>query len=54
LSPAGYVRFKELYQKLSDAGFSSEEKTAINNIQSCEREIEALEQFLKKENDNED
>ena len=51
LSPAGYVRFKEKYQKLSAEGFSSEEKTAVSNIKSCEREIVALEQFLKKEDE---
>ena len=54
LSPAGYVRFKELYKKLSAEGFSSEEKTAVSNIRSCEREVVALERFLKKENENED
>lgn len=54
LSPAGYVRVKELYNKLSAEGFSNEEKTAISNIRGCEAEIEALEQFLKKENENED
>jgi hypothetical protein len=54
LSPAGYVRFKELYNKLSAEGFKAEEKTAVSNIRSCEREIEALERFLKKENENED
>jgi hypothetical protein len=53
LSPAGYVRFKELYNKLSADGFSSEEKTAVSNIKSCENEIVALERFLKKENENE-
>jgi hypothetical protein len=53
LSPAGYVRFKELYQKLSAEGFSKEEKTAISNIRGCENEIEALERFLKKEDENE-
>jgi hypothetical protein len=53
LSPAGYVRFKELYNKLSAEGFSSAEKTAISNIRSCEREIVALERFLKKEDENE-
>ena len=54
LSPAGYVRFKELYQKLSAEGFSREEKTAISNIRSWEAEVVALERFLKKENENED
>jgi len=54
LSPAGYVRFKELYNKLSAEGFSRDEKTAISNIRGCEREIEALERFLKKEKENED
>ena len=53
LSPAGYVRFKELYNKLSADGFNSEEKTAVSNIRGCEREIVALERFLKKENENE-
>jgi hypothetical protein len=53
LSPAGYVRFKEQYNKLSSEGFSRDEKTALSNIRSCEREIVALEQFLKKENDSE-
>ena len=53
LSPAGYVRFKELYQKLSAEGFNAEEKTAVTNIRSYEAEIEALERFLKKENENE-
>ena len=52
LSPAGYVRFKELYNKLSAEGFSSEEKTAVSNIRGCENEIEALERFLKRENEN--
>jgi hypothetical protein len=50
LSPAGYVRFNEMYQMLSAEGFSSEEKTAVSNIRGCEREIEALKQFLKREN----
>ena len=54
LSPAGYVRFKELYNKLSAKGFSRDEKTAVTNIRSCENEIEALEKFLAKENENED
>jgi hypothetical protein len=54
LSPVGYVRFKELYNKLSAEGFSSEEKTAVSNIRGCENEIEALERFLKKEDENED
>ena len=54
LSPAGYVRFKEQYNNLSAEGFSSEEKTAVSNIRGCEREIVALERFLKKENENED
>ena len=49
LSPAGYVRFKELYNKLSAEGFSSEEKTAVSNMRGCENEIEALERFLAKE-----
>jgi hypothetical protein len=49
LSPAGCVRFKELYNKLSAEGFSREEKTAISNIRGLEREKEAFEQFLKKE-----
>ena len=53
LSPAAHVRFKELYNKLSAEGFSSEEKTAISNIRGCEREIEDFEQFLKKEDENE-
>jgi len=53
LSPAGYVRFKELYNKLSADGFNADEKTAVSNIRGCEREIEALERFLKKENENE-
>jgi len=52
LSPGTYVRFTELYKKLSAEGFSSEEKTAISNIRSCEREIEALKQFLKRENES--
>ena len=54
LSPAGYVRFKEQYQRLSAEGFSRDEKTAVSNIRGCENEIEALERFLKKENENED
>jgi hypothetical protein len=54
LSPAGYVRFKEQYNKLSSEGFSSEEKTAVSNIRGCENEIVALERFLKKEKENED
>ena len=54
LSPAGYVRFKELYNKLSAEGFNAEEKTAISNMRGCENEIVALEQFLKNENENED
>ena len=54
LSPAGYVRFKELYNKLSAEGFSRDEKTTVSNIRGCEREIVALERFLKKENENED
>jgi phage-related protein len=54
LSPAGYVRFKEQYNKLSAEGFSSEEKTAVSNIQGCENEIVALERFLKKEDESED
>jgi len=53
LSPAGYVRFKELYNKLSAEGFSSEEKTAVSNIKSCEAEIVALERFLQKESESE-
>jgi hypothetical protein len=48
------VRFKELYQRLSAEGFKAEEKTAVSNIQGWEREIVALERFLKKENENED
>ena len=54
LSPAGYVRFNELYNKLSAEGFNAEEKTAISNMRGCENEIVALEQFLKNENENED
>jgi len=54
LSPAGYVRFKELFNKLSAEGFNAEEKTAVSNIRSWEAEIVALERFLKKENENED
>jgi hypothetical protein len=54
ISPAGYVRFKELYNKLSAEGFSHEEKTSISNIRGCEREIVALERFLKKEDEDED
>jgi hypothetical protein len=54
LSPASYGRFKELYNKLSAKGFSRDEKTAVTNIRSCENEIEALEKFLAKENENED
>ena len=46
LSPAGYVRFKELYNKLSVEGFSRDEKTAVSNIRGCESEMQALEQFL--------
>ena len=52
LSPAGYVRFKEQYNKLSSEGFSRDEKTALSNIQGCENEIVALERFLKKEDEN--
>jgi len=52
LSPAGYVRFNEMYQMLSAEGFSSEEKTAVSNMRGCENEIEALERFLKKENES--
>jgi hypothetical protein len=52
LSPAAYVRFKELYNKLSSEGFNAEEKTAVSNIRGCENEIEVLERFLKKENEN--
>jgi hypothetical protein len=52
LSSAAYLRFKKLYQRLSAEGFSSEEKTAVNNIRSCEREIEALKQFFKRENES--
>jgi hypothetical protein len=52
LSPAGYVRFNELYNKLSSEGFSNEEKTAVSNIRSCENEIVALERLLKRENES--
>jgi hypothetical protein len=30
-----------------------EKKTAVSNIKSCGNEIEALERFLAKENENE-
>ena len=52
LSPAGHVRFNELYKKLSAEGLNSEEKTAVSNLRRCEREIVALEQFLKKEDED--
>ncbi len=53
LSPTALVRFNEMYSKLSSEGFNAEEKTTISNIRGCEREIVALEQFLKKENESE-
>jgi phage-related protein len=49
LTPGPYVRFQKPFNKLSAEGFIREEKTAAVNIRNYEAEIEALEQFLKKE-----
>lgn len=32
LSPAAYVKFNELYHKLSDEGFSDEEENVVTSI----------------------
>jgi hypothetical protein len=54
LSPAVFNRFTEQYKKLSAEGFYQAEKTAVSNILNYENEIVGFEQFLKKENDDDD
>ena len=43
---------RSFINKLSAEGFNAEEKTTVSNIQGCEREIVALERFLKRENES--
>jgi len=48
LTVQGRMKFSELKNRLEAEGFTSEEKIAIQNAQHFERELSAIDEFLKQ------